>query len=191
MRHRWFQRVPISFSLAKARQSHSSTYMILFADSGTNVWTSCPWSLLLSQLRVKLRGSWNWRVMRSSLIIVRTSILFKATIRQRRRDSRLSYRYLPACLIGDRRQHYWRFPSVFARNDTIVKLRRLSCCRRCLVTTVTSSPKRHHATCYPITLSTSRTQAEVTYQQRVFKWYHSDKHFSEFYLQDGGKNQLA
>ena len=25
----------------------------------------------------------------------------------------------------------------------------------------------------------------------VFKRYHSDKHFSEFYLQDGGKNQLA
>jgi len=24
-----------------------------------------------------------------------------------------------------------------------------------------------------------------------FKRYHSDKHLSEFYLQDGGKNQLA
>ena len=30
-----------------------------------------------------------------------------------------------------------------------------------------------------------------TYQQSVFKRYHSDKHFSEFHLQDGGKNQLA
>jgi len=29
------------------------------------------------------------------------------------------------------------------------------------------------------------------YQQSVFKRYHSDKHFSEFYLEDGGKNQLA
>jgi len=29
----------------------------------------------------------------------------------------------------------------------------------------------------------------VTYQQRVFKHYHSGKHFSKFYLQDGGKNQ--
>jgi len=25
----------------------------------------------------------------------------------------------------------------------------------------------------------------------VFKRYRSDKHFSEFHLQDGGKNQLA
>jgi len=31
----------------------------------------------------------------------------------------------------------------------------------------------------------------LTYQQSVFKHYHSDKHLSEFYLQDGGKNQLA
>ena len=31
----------------------------------------------------------------------------------------------------------------------------------------------------------------LTYQQSVFKRYHSDKHFSEFYLQDGGKNQPA
>jgi len=31
----------------------------------------------------------------------------------------------------------------------------------------------------------------LTCQQSVFKRYHSDKHFSEFYLQDGGKNQLA
>ena len=31
----------------------------------------------------------------------------------------------------------------------------------------------------------------ITYQQNVFKHYHSDKHLSEFYLQDGGKNQLA
>ena len=31
----------------------------------------------------------------------------------------------------------------------------------------------------------------MTYQQSVFKLYHSDKHFSEFYLQDGVKNQLA
>jgi len=28
-------------------------------------------------------------------------------------------------------------------------------------------------------------------QQSVFQRYHSDKHFSEFYLQDGGKNPLA
>ena len=27
--------------------------------------------------------------------------------------------------------------------------------------------------------------------QDKFKCYHSDKHFSEFYLQNGGKNQLA
>jgi len=27
--------------------------------------------------------------------------------------------------------------------------------------------------------------------QNVFKRYHSHKHFSEFYIQDGGKNQLA
>jgi len=31
----------------------------------------------------------------------------------------------------------------------------------------------------------------ATYQQSVFKRYHSDKHLSEFHLQDGGKNQLA
>jgi len=31
----------------------------------------------------------------------------------------------------------------------------------------------------------------LTYQQNVFKRYHSDKHVSDFYLQDGGKNQLA
>jgi len=31
----------------------------------------------------------------------------------------------------------------------------------------------------------------LAYQQSVFKRYHSDKHFWEFYLQDGGKNQLA
>ena len=31
----------------------------------------------------------------------------------------------------------------------------------------------------------------LTYQQSVFKRYHSDKHLLEFYLQDGGKNQLA
>ena len=31
----------------------------------------------------------------------------------------------------------------------------------------------------------------MTYQQGVFKRYHSgDKHFSEFYLQDGGKNHV-
>jgi len=31
----------------------------------------------------------------------------------------------------------------------------------------------------------------LTYQQSVFKCYHTDKHFSEFlYLQDGGKNEL-
>jgi len=27
--------------------------------------------------------------------------------------------------------------------------------------------------------------------ERVYKRYHSDKHFSEFYLQHGGENQLA
>jgi len=27
----------------------------------------------------------------------------------------------------------------------------------------------------------------MTYQQSVFKHYHSDRHFSQFYLQDGGK----
>jgi len=26
---------------------------------------------------------------------------------------------------------------------------------------------------------------------QLLKRYHNDKHFSEFYLQDGGKNQLA
>ena len=31
----------------------------------------------------------------------------------------------------------------------------------------------------------------LTYRQSVSKRYHSDRHFSEFYLQDGGKNQLA
>jgi len=31
----------------------------------------------------------------------------------------------------------------------------------------------------------------ITYYQSVFKRYHSDKHFSEFYLEDGGKNELA
>ena len=31
----------------------------------------------------------------------------------------------------------------------------------------------------------------LTYQPSEFKRYHSDKYFSEFYLQDGGKNQLA
>jgi len=31
----------------------------------------------------------------------------------------------------------------------------------------------------------------LIYQQSVFKRYHGDKHFLEFYLQDGGKNQLA
>jgi len=31
----------------------------------------------------------------------------------------------------------------------------------------------------------------MTYQQGVYKRYHSgDKHFSEFYLQDGGKNHV-
>jgi len=30
----------------------------------------------------------------------------------------------------------------------------------------------------------------LIYQQSVLKRYHSDKHFSEFYLQDGGNNQL-
>jgi len=31
----------------------------------------------------------------------------------------------------------------------------------------------------------------LTDQQRVFKPYHSNKHFRELYLQDGGENQLA
>ena len=31
----------------------------------------------------------------------------------------------------------------------------------------------------------------LTYQQSISKLYRSDRHFSEFYLQDGGKNQLA
>jgi len=31
----------------------------------------------------------------------------------------------------------------------------------------------------------------LTYQQSVFKHYHSDKHLSQFYLQNGGKNQEA
>jgi len=31
----------------------------------------------------------------------------------------------------------------------------------------------------------------LTYQQSVFKRYHSNKHFSEFYPQHGGENQLA
>ena len=30
-----------------------------------------------------------------------------------------------------------------------------------------------------------------TYQENVFKRYHSNKYFSEFYPQDGGENQLA
>jgi len=29
---------------------------------------------------------------------------------------------------------------------------------------------------------------DLTYQQSVFKDYHNGKHFSEFYLQDGGKS---
>jgi len=31
----------------------------------------------------------------------------------------------------------------------------------------------------------------MTYQQSVFKRYHSDKHLSEFYLQDGGKKSTG
>jgi len=31
----------------------------------------------------------------------------------------------------------------------------------------------------------------LSYQQRKFKRYHSDKHFWKFYLQDGHKYQLA
>jgi len=31
----------------------------------------------------------------------------------------------------------------------------------------------------------------LTYQESVFKRSHSHKHFSEFHLQDGGKNQPA
>jgi len=31
----------------------------------------------------------------------------------------------------------------------------------------------------------------LTYQQSTFERYHSDENFSEFYLQDGGENQLA
>jgi len=33
--------------------------------------------------------------------------------------------------------------------------------------------------------------SSLTYQQSVSAHYHSDRHFSEFYLQDGGKNQLV
>jgi len=29
------------------------------------------------------------------------------------------------------------------------------------------------------------------YQQCVYKWQQRNKHFKEFYLQDGGENQLA
>ena len=31
----------------------------------------------------------------------------------------------------------------------------------------------------------------LTYQQSIFNCYHSDKHFSEFYLQDGGKKSTG
>ena len=31
----------------------------------------------------------------------------------------------------------------------------------------------------------------LTYQQSAFKRYHSNKHFSEFYPQHDGENQLA
>ena len=31
----------------------------------------------------------------------------------------------------------------------------------------------------------------MTYQQSVFKRHHSDKHFLEFYLQDGGKKSTG
>jgi len=31
----------------------------------------------------------------------------------------------------------------------------------------------------------------LTYQQSIFKLYYSDKHFSEFYLQDGGKKSTG
>jgi len=31
----------------------------------------------------------------------------------------------------------------------------------------------------------------LTYPHCVFKWYHSDKHFSEFYVQDRRENQLS
>ena len=31
----------------------------------------------------------------------------------------------------------------------------------------------------------------LTYEQSAFTQYHSNKHFSEFYPQDGGENQLA
>ena len=37
----------------------------------------------------------------------------------------------------------------------------------------------------------SASLRKYLYAQSVFKRYHSDKHFSDFYLQDGGKNQLA
>ena len=33
--------------------------------------------------------------------------------------------------------------------------------------------------------------SSLTYQQTVFKRYRSDKHLWKFYLQDGGKDQLA
>jgi len=41
------------------------------------------------------------------------------------------------------------------------------------------------------TFSSANVHMIITYQQSVFKRYHSDRHFLEFYLQDGGKNQLA
>jgi len=36
-----------------------------------------------------------------------------------------------------------------------------------------------------------RMIADLPTERSLFKRYHSDEHFSQFYLQDGGKNQLA
>jgi len=36
-----------------------------------------------------------------------------------------------------------------------------------------------------------KRQWSLTYQQSVFKQYHSNKHIYEFYPQDGGEKQLA
>jgi len=51
------------------------------------------------------------------------------------------------------------------------------------------------SSCYPNKIESAQFKkmsiSSLTDQQNVFKRYHSYKHFSEFYLKDGGKNQLA
>ena len=66
-----------------------------------------------------------------------------------------------------------------------------------------TTPAPHHSVFYrPDALPAAQPTASkhwrhwlwhwsLTYQQSVFKRYHSDKCFSDCYLQDGGKNQLA